>query len=103
MPELSEAERRLWLGRLMVAASIAAIAGITLALQALASALMDAGLNPAGVPWRTAALNLACLCGWGLVAFVAHRWKKHGEFPRTWAVLAVVGLGWVALLIYRSG
>ena len=98
---LSEADRRLWLGRLMGAAWIAAIAGITLALQALASALMDAGLKPTALPWGTAALNAACLCGWGLVAWIAHHWKKHSAFPRKWAVLAVVALGSVAILIYH--
>lgn len=49
MPRIPEATRRLWMGRLMGGAGIAAIAGITLALQGLGSALMDAGLNPAGV------------------------------------------------------
>lgn len=102
MPRLSETERHLWMGRLMGAAWIGAIAGITFALQGLGSALMDSGLNPAGVPRRTAALYLACLCGWGLVAYIGHRWKKHGEFPRTWAVLSVVGLGWATILLNRG-
>lgn len=101
MLRIPEAARRLWLGRLMGAAGIAAIAGITLALRGLASALMDAGLNPAGIPWRTAAIYTACLCGWSLIAFIGHRWKRHDEFPRMWAIFAVVGLGWAAILFYR--
>lgn len=101
MLRISEAERRLWMGRLLGAAGIAAIAGITLALQGLFGALMDAGLNPVGVPWRTAAIYTACLCGWGLIAFIGHRWKKRGEFPSAWAILMVVGLGWAAILLYH--
>jgi hypothetical protein len=100
-PRVSEAARRLWLGRVLGNAGTAAVVGITLSLQRLSSALMDAGLNPAGIPWRTAAICTASLCGWGVIAFIGQRWKRHGEFPPTWAVLAVVGLGWAAILFYH--
>lgn len=50
MPRVSEATNRLWLGRVLSNAGTAAVVGITLSLQRLFSALMDAGFNPARVP-----------------------------------------------------
>lgn len=77
MPRITEAARRLWFGRLMGAAGIAAIAGITLSLSALFDAFMNAGFNLATVAWRRVAVESVIICGWGLIAFIARRWNRQ--------------------------
>ena len=98
----SEPVRRLSLWRLLGALRIAAVVGVTLSVSRLLPRVLDAGLSPAEVPWTSLAIDAATLCGWVLIAFIAWRWRRHREFPATWAVLAVVGLGWAAILVYHG-
>ncbi|HET7463011.1 MAG TPA: hypothetical protein VFJ82_17290 [Longimicrobium sp.] len=80
---------------------VLSIAGITLTLSSLASALMNAGLSPAQLGAKVLLLNSVLLAGGALMSWMAYRGNRRNLVPPTWGIVTLVALVWAGLLINR--
>lgn len=78
---------------------IGAIIGTTLSVSAMIDAITDAPFVAAEQVRTRVAKQAVLLCGWAIMAWIAHRGTRHNLAPPEWLVLVLVLLIWVGILL----
>jgi hypothetical protein len=85
--------------KLLAIGWVGAIVGITLTASSLLDTIIDAPFNPPELVRRRSAKYVLVLCGWGIVAWIAHRGTRRNLAPPEWLLAVLVLLIWAALLL----
>jgi len=85
--------------KLLGVVSVGSIVGITLSVSAILGILFDGPFVESARAWKELVKNGVMLCGWCIIAWIAHRGRRHNLAPPEWLVLGVALLVWVVILL----